>query len=334
MNFDFMNPLAFLLFLAVPVFFVFRKIGLFSRISFPLTFSDWNGYVFTWNDRFMRFASATATLLILAGFTCVIFALSDPVVHYQEKVYTSRGTDIIFVLDSSPSMAARDINGMTRIDAARLAIKNMVENNAGASCGLIARGSEAAVVVAATTDRNIFFSRLDSVVIGAMGEGTAIGTGLSSAVFHLAASKAPRKCIVLITDGENNAGEIHPETAAKLAENNGIVLYSLGIGTRGSVPLEYVDPFTGKNYSGYLDSSFDSVPLEKIAQISGGRYYGVETVSALSSSLASIAKRQDVIQSYYLKTVDTSYYDKCIFVAIAFFAAAWFVQRIVLKQFI
>ena len=334
MSFSFMNPAAFFLLLAVPIFFVFRRIGFLQRVSFPITFADWQGYVFSWNDKLLRFASALSTALTAAAFLLIVISFADPVIHKQEPVYTTRGGDIILVLDTSPSMAARDIGGMLRIDAAKQAATSLVQNNSGAQYGLVAMGSDAARLSPPTSDLEFFKSRLMELRLGEFGEGTAIGTGLSAAIFHLASSKAPSKCVVLITDGGNNAGEIHPETAARLAAENQVTIYAVGIGTSGSVPLDYKDPFTGKEYTGYLDSSFDSGPLEKISLGSGGRYYGVENLPALSLALGAITKRQSVAQNYYLRNVNTQYYDEFILAAIVTFALAWLIRRFLLKEFV
>lgn len=334
MSVDFMNPAAFLLLLLIPLVYAFRKIRIFSKITLPLTFSDWDGWTFSWNEPLRKFAVVFSEVLAVLGFVLAVIAFAEPVVHHPEKVYTSRGTDIMFVLDTSPSMAARDINGMTRLEAAVSAINKIIDANSGASYGLIVMGSEAASIIPLTNDIKTFKNRLSAVEIGQMGDGTAIGTGLSSAVYHIKSTNAKRKCIVILTDGENNAGEIHPETAGALAKKNGITLYTVGIGTNGTVPIEYVNPRTGKLYSGYLDSNFDSAPLEKIAFAAGGRYYSVESLSAMNMALSSIVKKQDVVQSYYVKTVDDFYYDKLIFISLVCFAAAWFVKRLYLKEFI
>ncbi|MBP5447241.1 MAG: VWA domain-containing protein, partial [Treponema sp.] len=177
--------------------------GLLQQISFPLTFADWGGYVFSWDNKLLNFTSALSTSLVFAAFVMIVFAFADPVISEQERVYTTRGSDIIFVLDTSPSMAARDIGGGTRIDAAKQAAHSLVQKNSGASYGLVAMGNEAAIVVPPTSDLDYFESRLSSLTLGEMGEGTALGTGLSSAIYHLSTSMAPRKSIVLITDGEN-----------------------------------------------------------------------------------------------------------------------------------
>lgn len=334
MSFSFMNPAAFFALLAIPVFFAFRKTGLLRRVSFPITFADWNGYAFSWNNKLLKFASTLSEGLALIAVLLGAVALADPVVHKQERVYTTRGTDIIFVVDTSPSMAARDIGGMLRIDAAKQAAESLVQSNTGAEYGLVAMGNEAALLVPPTSDLETFKSRLESLTLGELGEGTAIGSGLSAAVFHLAGSNAPSKCIVLITDGENNAGEIHPDTAARLAVENGITIYAIGVGTRGSVPLDYKDPFTGKEYAGYLDSAFDSGPLEKIALGSGGRYYGVENLQAFALALGAIAKRQTVAQNYYLRNVNTQYYDEFLLAAAFSFALSWLIKRFLLKEFV
>lgn len=333
MSVDFMNPASFLLLLLIPLLYTFRKIKIFSQVSLPLSFSDWNGWVFSWNDRLRKIISIFSEILCLAAYLLLVIAFAEPVVHHQERVYTSHGTDVMFVLDTSPSMAARDINDVTRIDAATSTIEKIVEANPGASYGLVVMGSQAAVVVPVTNDKETLKDRLKTLTIGLMGEGTAIGTGLSTAVYHMKPTAAKKKCIILLTDGENNAGEIHPETACGLAEKNGIILYTIGIGTRGTVPLEYVNPITGKVYSGYLDSNFDSRNLEKIADATGGRYYSVESLSAMNMALSSIIKKQDVVQSYYMKTVDEYYYSNVLMIALVCFGLSWVIKRLYLKEF-
>ncbi|MBP5401698.1 MAG: VWA domain-containing protein [Treponema sp.] len=334
MSVDYTNPSSFLLLLLIPLLYALRKIKVFNKISLPLTFSDWNGYVFTWNDKLRKVISNICEFFCVAGFVLVVIAFAEPVVHHQEKVYTSRGTDVLFVLDVSYSMAAKDINGMSRLEAAISTIEKLVNQNPGASYGLIQMGQEAAVTVPITNDIETFKSRISSLSVGMMGDGSAIGTGLSSAVYHIKDTDSKRKCIILLTDGENNAGEIHPETAASLAKKTGVILYVVGIGTKGTVLLEYVDPVTGKFCSGYYDSYFDSTVLEKIAIMAEGRYYSVESLSAMSMALSAIIKRQDVVQSYYIRTIDEYYYDKILVFALFCIAAGWLIKRVYLKEFI
>ncbi len=326
------NPAAFFFLLALPVFFYLRSVKVFSRIAFPLTISDWNGSSFSWNNSAMNVISSLARLLVVLAFVCMVVAFADPVVHHQEKVFTSRGTDILFVIDTSPSMAAKDIGGTTRLNLARNAIRTIVEQNAGQEFGLVAMAKEAAVVVPPTLDQSTFFNRLDSLSVGEMGDGTAIGTGLSCAIMHLDASPAPKKSIVLITDGENNAGTVHPHTAARLAAEKHISLYVLGVGTKGTVQIEYADPKTGQQYSGFLNSNYDVTALAQIASEADGKFYSVETVSSLSQALAAVAKNESTAQAYHLKNRDASYARYFVAFAAILLVLAWVLRRLVLQE--
>ncbi len=329
---SFENPVAFVFLALIPLLFIFRKLKLFKKTAFPIVLSDWNGKNFVWKSRSLQFSALIATAFCIIGFVLLVCSLANPVIQNQEKVYTSKGADILFVLDTSPSMAARDIANMTRLEAAQQGIHTLVKNNRGAAFGLVAMASEAASLVPPTVDHDFFLQRLDSLVIGGLGEGSALGTGLSSAVYHLIASNAPKKCIVLITDGENNAGSIHPETAARLAVDNGITLYIFGIGTKGSVPIEYVDPQTGKVHAGYYDSDFDSSSLEQLAYIGGGRYFGIESTLELAESLDLISRKESVSQSFHYKAQIKELYSYFLILSAIFFFCSWIVHRIFLRE--
>ena len=328
----FENSLAFIFLLAIPLLFVLRHFKIFSEISFPVNFADWNGKSFEWNEKSSLFLRKTAAALRILAFVSLIFALADPVIRHQEKIYTSRGADVFFVLDTSPSMASKDIAMMTRLDAARSGIHTVLMNNRGTAFGLVAMGSEAAVLVPPTLNQKVFLERMDSLVPGGLGDGSAIGIGLSKAVYHLISSNAPKKCLVLITDGENNAGSIHPDTASKLAVENGMTVYVLGIGTKGSVPIEYTDPKTGIVRSGFYESDFDRSALEEIAWLGGGRYFGIESVRELGEALSLISRKENVSQNFYYKNTQEQIYDRFLYAFCVFAVFAWFISRIILKE--
>lgn len=328
---SFQNPSAFLLILLIPVYFVLRKSRLFARPSIPLTFSDWNGKTFSWNSKLYSLLSSAAAIFTVFGFCAAVTALAEPVLYWHERVYTSRGADIMFVLDISPSMAARDAGSLSRIEAAKQAIAALAKENTGNAYGLTVMANEAALAVPPTTDTSFFLQRLQEISLGSKGDGTAIGTGLASAVFHLAASGAPKKCIILVTDGENNAGEIHPETAAELAAKNGISVYTVGVGTGGSAPIDYVDPSSGKSYSGYLSSACDPSQLKTIAHLGGGRYFEIKSVQDLSLALKVIGRAESVPQTYRSKTETIHLYDKFILAAGVLLIFTWCIKRLFLK---
>ena len=331
---NFENPAAFFLLLVIPLLFIFRKLKIFNQITFPAVLADWDGRSFSWKGRTQKFLSLLARIFFTAGFLISIAALAAPVFSNQEKVYTSLGTDIVFVVDTSPSMSAKDMDGGMRLDAAKAAIQSLTSANSGSRYGLVALGSNAAVLVPPTNDQNFFNERLSKLSAGSFGNGSAIGDGLSTAVCHLVSSSAPKKCIVLLTDGENNAGEIHPETASQLAADNDITVYVVGIGTKGRVPIEYTDPTTGKLYSGYLDSNFNPASLKKIAVISNGRYFEAQTIGELADTLAAVTKLESTSQNFTYRTVNKLYYRSFLTVAIILFILTWFIRTVILKEMI
>ena len=330
----FENPAAFWLLLLIPLLFFLRKARLFARPAFYVTLSDWGGKTFDFSQGRQRFFTFLSKGALCLGYVFVVIALAKPVFYKQERVYTSRGSDILFVIDVSPSMAARDIGGMRRIDAAKQTVKDLVLENNGASFGLVAMAKEASVIVPQTMDYSLFLERLDSVQTGFLGDGTALGTGLCTAVYHLLSSSASKKCIVLVTDGENNSGAIHPETASTLASKNNITVYTLGVGTSGSVPIEYVDPKTGKNYSGFLNSSFDSTALRQISLLGGGRYFEILSINDLSLALSVISRSESTVQTYHSKTTSVGFSENIIFLAILFVIMSWIFKRLFLREVI
>lgn len=329
---QFENPVAFLLLFLIPVLYFLRYIKFLSKISFPLILSDWEGESFKWKKKFRLFIVVVTKLCLIASYVTLVFALASPVVRQQKKIFSSRGSDILFVLDVSPSMASIDIAGSNRLEASKTAIKDIASSDEGSSFGLVEVAKDAALVVPLTMDRATFFNRLSTVAVGELGDGTALGLGLSAAIYHLEHSSSQNKCIVLITDGENNSGTVHPDTAARLAFQKDIDLFILGVGTKGTVPLEYTDPQTGKVYTGYFESNYDSSSLMNIARESEGKFYEVQTLQALKQALSSISKKESLAQTYNIKNEDKSiyyYFLIATFIAVAF---AWLLKRFILQE--
>ncbi len=328
----FENPVAFLLILFVPLYYIFKKIGIFSKPIFPFPFEDWNGQGFEWKSTANSVVLIVSTVFFICGYIFLVCALADPTIVQEEKIYTSRSSEVVFVVDVSPSMAAMDIANGTRLDAAKKAIELLVNENAGAAYGLVSCASEAALLIPPTMDHSTLFTRLDAMKIGELGDKTALGLGISTAVYHLVSTYAPRKTIVLLTDGENNAGAVHPETASTLAKEYGIVLYIAGIGTRGTVPIEYIDPVTGEKFSGYLESGFDNTSLRALAKLTDGKYFTVETLSTLSQALQTAQLERSVSQSYHIKRTKESLYETALIISLLFFIGAWLLRRIILRE--
>lgn len=229
------------------------------------------------------------------GIFLLFIAAAGPLLISTETVWLNRGADIMFVVDVSPSMAAQDMEHQNRFDAARNLVRTFGLNRPSDALGLVAVGDDAALILPPTIDRLSLFSRLETLYIGELGDGTALGMGLAIAALHLKDSTAPHKAVVLITDGENNAGALHPETAAALLPELGASLWVIGVGSGGEVPITYVDPLTKIRRTGTFDSRFDPETLKAIARKGQGTYIPAPSAEAFTQAFSYINKQEMTI---------------------------------------
>ncbi len=329
----FENYYVLVLLLVIPLFIILYKTNILRKIALPLLYTDWQGETFAWKSKKITFFRALTISFIILAYISAIIAIANPRNTKYEKRYISRGTEVMFVLDISPSMAAMDLGNKRRIDSARESIMKVVNSMNGTAFGIIAMGSEAACIMPPSLDTKSFEQRLYNIKLGELGDGTALGVGISSAVFHLASSMAPQKIIILMTDGENNAGTIHPYTASHLAAEEKIPIYVLGIGTQGTVPIEYTDPISGKTFSGFLDSNFNIESLAKIAEITNSSFYEIQSLEDLTSVTKSIVQNESVVPHFYTVSVDTDYYRIFLLLTEIFILLAWMLENLILKEF-
>ena len=256
--------------------------------TLPFSLSVWKGDSFEESTFLLRTSSLVSTVLFWAGIILLIVALAGPGRVEKERIYLTRGIDIVFVLDESPSMAAQDFYPNNRFDTAREVIKTFIRSRENDPVGLVVFSDEAALKVPPTLDYSAYLDVLDDIGLMSLGTGTAIGMGVAVAALHLKESSATEKIIVLLTDGENNAGEITPESAAEIAGSLGIQIYAIGVGGPGEVPGEYTDPESGRTFRGVFSGTYDEKLLRQIAETTGGRYYSASTPGALETVFRSI----------------------------------------------
>ncbi|MDR2792401.1 MAG: VWA domain-containing protein [Treponema sp.] len=230
------------------------------------------------------------------GVLVLFIAAAGPLFLSSRTVWLSRGADIIFVLDISPSMACLDMNSKSRFEASRTMIREFVTRRPGDSIGLVAVGKDASILVPPTVDRDAFFSRLDALRLGELGDGTALGLGLAIAGLHISNSNAAPKAVVLITDGENNAGSINPATAAAVFPGLAVNLWVIAVGSSGEIPIDYIDPFTKVRRTGLFESRFNSENLKHIASRGNGIYIGAPSADMLIDAFAMLDRRELSIQ--------------------------------------
>jgi Ca-activated chloride channel family protein len=272
--------------------------------------------------------------LNLTGVLALFIAAAGPIFITTEQVWLNRGADILFVVDISPSMAGIDMNGRSRFDTARELVHDFAQARPSDAIGLVAVGNEASLLVPPTVDRNALFSRLQTLRIAELGDGTALGMGLAIAALHIRHSTAPRRAVALITDGENNAGAIHPETAAAALQNADVSLWVIGVGSGGEVPIDYVDPLTRLRRTGTFDSRFNTESLKSIAHSGGGTYIPAPSVEAFSLAFSRLDEGELTIRRSGAINRTRGFHFPFIAAALVLICTARFIRRSVLGAFL
>ena len=221
--------------------------------------------------------------LRIVALALVILAVARPQTGQAREIVKGEGVDIALALDISGSMASLDFEPQNRLEAAKVVISDFVQGRPYDQIGLVVFASNAFSQSPPTTDHNVLLRLLDRSELATdlgIEDGTAIGMGLANAGNMLKDSDAKSKVIILLTDGDNNAGEIDPLTAAEAAEALGIKVYTIGMGRPGQVPVPVRDAFGGERVI-YQKSTLDEGTLQQIAEITGGRYYRAEDTGGL-----------------------------------------------------
>lgn len=319
--------LLFLFLLAsVPLVPVLRRLRRRSRI--PVCLGPDGGEAFSAASKRSVLSRLPAVFEITAV-SLLLFVAAGPQTMERLRVQLDRGGDVLFVLDVSPSMSARDMEGSSRFERARELIRGFSADHPASSLGIVAVASRAVPVCPPTVDHPRFLDALDRLRIGAFGEGTALGSGIAAAVLHLSSSSAPGRRIVLLTDGENNAGEIHPHTAARMARERGIDLEIVATGKKGQTVIDYVDPLSGVPRHGSFLSRYDDAAFAALAREAGGSWMAADDTAALAEAFARIS-RQTIVGG---RTRDeyraTAFFRAPLVTALALFALAALLRRYV-----
>lgn len=205
------------------------------------------------------------------AFGLIVLALARPQFKNTTVERNAEGIDIVLALDISTSMKAEDLKP-NRFEAARNVAIDFIDKRLSDRIGLVVFARKSFTVVPPTLDYRLLKQLLNDVQMGIVEDGTAIGMGIATAVNRLKESEAESKVIILLTDGQNNSGEIDPVTAADLAVTYGIKIYTIGAGTRGTAPYPVQDPIFGKRYQN-VKVDIDEEMLTQIANMSNGAYF-------------------------------------------------------------
>lgn len=223
--------------------------------------------------------------LRLFSLTLLILALAQPVQRNVRTVFTSEGIDMVLVLDLSTSMRAMDVEP-NRFEAAQEVARQFISGRRSDRIGLVIFAAEAFTLAPLTTDYPFLLSMISSVEMGRVEDGTAIGSGLATAVNRLRDSGASSRVILLLTDGQNNRGAIPPLTAADLAATSGIRVYTIGVGGEGDVPFPTDQRFGPTTRM--IRSDVDEPTLREVAARTGGQYFRATDRTTLEAIYAEI----------------------------------------------
>ena len=201
----------------------------------------------------------------------VIIALARPQSAEHNTRTDAEGIDIVMAIDVSTSMLARDFKP-DRITAAKEVAAEFVAARPADRIGLVVFAGESLTQSPLTTDRATLQTLLARIRSGIIEDGTAIGNGLATSINRLRESEARSKVIILLTDGVNNRGQISPLTAAQIAREYGIRVYTIGVGKRGKAPYPAVDMFGNTSFV-QVEVEIDEEILRSIADETGGKYF-------------------------------------------------------------
>ena len=233
------------------------------------------------------------TGLIFLALALLVIALARPQLGKTISHVNASGIDIMICIDVSGSMLTEDYNiggqRASRIDTIKDVTRKFIEGRPNDRIGLIAFGGRPYLVSPLTLDHDWLFQNLERVKIGLVEDSTAIGSAIAAASNRLKDRDSKSKVIILLTDGDNNAGKISPETAAEAAKTLGIRLYAIGAGTNGTAPFPFTDSFGRKVYQ-TIQVSFNEDGLKKVASIANGKYYRAADTESLENIYAEIDK--------------------------------------------
>ncbi len=233
------------------------------------------------------------TALSLAAFAAFVIALARPQLGRTITRTQASGIDIMICIDVSRSMLAEDfsigVQRANRIDAVKQVAQKFIEQRPNDRIGIVAFAGRPYLVSPLTLDHDWLVQNLDRVQIGMVEDGTAIGSALASAESRLKDKEAKTKLIVLLTDGDNNAGKVQPLTAAEAAKALGVRVYTIGAGTRGLAPYPMTDPF-GRTVYQNVQVEIDETTLRKIAEISKGEFFRATDTRSLRDIFDEIDK--------------------------------------------
>lgn len=326
---QFEQPWFFLLFLLLPllVFWYVRK----GRRNKPeMRISGMGSLMNGGKSTLVRLINLPFILRLLA-ISSIIVALARPQTRLSWQDLSAEGIDIVLAMDLSPSMLAQDFKP-NRLEAAKNVALDFINNRPTDRIGLVIFSGEAYTQCPLTIDHSVLKNLLMAVEPDFLPEGTAIGMGLATSVNRLRESKAKSKVVILITDGENNAGSVSPLTAAEIAQLYGVRVYTIGVGTRGmaySPVYRYPD---GRFAFDYAEVRIDETLMKQISEMTNAQYFRATNNDALKEIYRKIDEMEKTkFESTEFRKKKEEFWPFAL-LAICFFLLEWFLRNTLMRS--
>tara|TARA_B100000579_G_scaffold8336_2_gene6328 strand:+ start:3647 stop:4645 length:999 start_codon:yes stop_codon:yes gene_type:complete len=306
MNLEFLNPEYFFLLALIPIVILWNYFNK-NKINNSIRFSNTNA--FEGLNNFYSILKSSLKIMRLVSLVLIIIALARPqVIDTSTRVKTNSGIDIIMAIDVSASMLAKDLKP-NRLDALKNVADEFIKNRVSDRIGLVEYAGESYTKTPLTTDKSIILQSLREIKYNNIIEGgTAIGMGLATSVNRIKDSKAKSKVIILLTDGVNNAGFIDPITAAELAKEFQIKIYSIGLGTNGLALSPVGIDVRGKFNYANVQVEIDEKLLTQISEMTGGKYFRATDNNRLEEIYSDINKLERTeIEEFKYYSVDEKF---------------------------
>lgn len=301
LEFTWKNPTSLYLLIVLPLIFVIRwLLNWRSRQKIKVTYTE--AILKSQSVRWIRFIPDAVFLLFV---TCLIVALSRPQIANLRVERSSEGIDILLVMDISESMLIRDFNP-NRLESAKEVAIDFIRGRGYDRIGIVLFSGEAYSLCPLTTDYQMledYISQIDHRMIPQ--SGTAIGTALGVATNRLRSSNLKSKVIIMMSDGDNTAGNLDPITAAQLAAYYGIKIYTIVVGSEGKVLV----PNGATGRLEYQENTVDVSTLKKIAEIGEGNFFQAANKQTLAEVFAQINsyEKSEIIETRFQTTQDFYY---------------------------
>ena len=306
MNLEFLNPEYFILLGVIPIIILWNYLNR-DKLNNYIKFS--NSEAFKNSSNIYSILKASLRYLRMISLVLIITALARPqVIDTSTRVKTNSGVDIIMAIDVSASMLAKDLKP-NRLDALKNVADEFIKNRVTDRIGLVEYAGESYTKTPLTTDKSITLRSLREIKYNNIIEGgTAIGMGLATSVNRIKDSKAKSKVIILLTDGVNNAGFIDPITAAELAKEFQIKIYSIGLGTNGLALSPVGIDARGKFNYANIQVEIDEKLLTQISEMTGGKYFRATDNERLKEIYSDIDKLEKTeIEEFKYYSVDEKF---------------------------